>query len=114
VQSSIDLNYFSMPNGSTTSLQIAKSCPSTFVPTTQESPAQAASDTHERVPTSGVSFSPPDSQPIRTSTSVFKPISRYLKRIFKCMKLSGGKDRKTGVYEANSKAPTGKGKLRIP
>lgn len=113
VQSSIDLNYFSLPNDSATSFQSASSSPSTFAPNATESEAPMGSDADR-----GAAIDcplPSASLPVQNPTAVSRSILGYLGRIFNSLRFSSGNQTAASdVHTLRSKEPYTKGKPRVP
>jgi hypothetical protein len=115
VQSSIDLNYFSLPNGSAISLQSAGSTTSTFSPKMTESPPRGSTEYEQPVPKNAIYSSSLDSTPNRTSVSILASISGRLKRLLKRLKISPIQEgRKLEAKQTKAEISTSEGKQRIP
>lgn len=113
VQSSIDLNYFSLPNASATSLQSSRSCRSctSTLPHGNLSGHDPVSvDVDQGAVIKNVGIMQPLSKPDQSSTATTKSLFGCLKPILRCLKIPGGnKDAGSDRSRPISKEPEKKG-----
>ncbi|RDI88483.1 hypothetical protein Vi05172_g960 [Venturia inaequalis] len=113
VQSSIDLNYFSLPNASRTSLQSARESTSTLAPGDPPDHDQVSIDIDQGAAVEDIDIMPSFSQPDQSSATTTKSFLGCLKAMFRYLKISGGKQEDAANSRPISKGLEKKGKQRV-
>lgn len=112
VQSSIDLNYFSLPNASATSLQsTARTSTSTFAPDAPTTHEPVIVDVNQGAALKDIGYTHSFPHPDESSTATTKSFLGCLKAIFERLKISSGK--KSSVSSPRSKLSETKGEQRL-